>query len=91
MYLLSVCTGTLILARTGILHKKTVITHKNAFDLLESIDDSLTISNASSIIVYENIVMTAGVLTGIEGALRIIEEECGNETMCRVKENLYYK
>lgn len=90
-YLLSVCTGALILAKTGLLHGKNVITHKNAFTLLKSIDHSVTISNSSNIIVDGNIIMTAGVLTGIEGALKIIEEVYGNEAMQKVKDNLYYQ
>jgi len=35
-------------------------------------------------------VITAGVLTGIEGALKIVGEICGNELKEKVKENLYY-
>lgn len=89
-YILSVCTGALILAETGLLHGKSVVTHKNAFDLLKGIDNSITISSTSSVCVNENIVMTAGVLTGIEGALKIIKEVCGNEMMNKVKDNLYY-
>ena len=89
-YILSVCTGALIIARTGLLSGGNVLTHKNAYTLLKNIDQSLTITSDRNVIKNNNIIMTAGVLTGIEGALRIIEEVCGNEIMQKVSENLYY-
>lgn len=89
-YLLTVCTGAIILARAGLLHGKVVTTHKNLFDLLKRIDDSVTISSSSNVIVDGNFAITAGILTGIEGALRILKGVCGSELMERVKDNLYY-
>lgn len=89
-YILSVCTGALIIARTGLLRGGNVVTHKNAYTLLREIDQSLTIYSDRNVIRNKNIIMTAGVLTGIEGALKIIEEVCGNSIMQKVSDNLYY-
>jgi len=58
--------------------------------LLREIDGSVTISDSDNVIVNGNLVITAGVLTGIEGALYILKEVCGAELMEKVKENLYY-
>lgn len=64
--------------------------NKNAFGLLKKNDSGITVTDSSNVTVSGNMVITAGVLTGIEGALKIVGEICGNELKEKVKENLYY-
>jgi transcriptional regulator GlxA family with amidase domain len=72
----SVCTGSLLLAKAGLLKNRTATTHWGALELLGSIDPSITV-DAKARYVDDVIVTSAGVSAGIDMAFHVVEQHCG--------------
>jgi transcriptional regulator GlxA family with amidase domain len=73
----SVCTGAFLLAAAGILDGKRATTHWSACDRLASFRPQVTVDR-NAIFVREGAVWTsAGVTTGIDMALAMVEEDHG--------------
>jgi transcriptional regulator GlxA family with amidase domain len=72
----SVCTGSLLLARVGLLAGRRATTHWGALELLASLDPTIRIESGLRV-VEDHIVTSAGVSAGIDMALSIIESICG--------------
>jgi transcriptional regulator GlxA family with amidase domain len=73
----SVCSGAFVLAQAGILDGRRVATHWSACQRLAAFRPQLTV-DANAIFVQEGRVWTsAGVTTGIDMALAMVEEDCG--------------
>jgi transcriptional regulator GlxA family with amidase domain len=72
----SVCTGALLLAKTGLLHNRRATTHWAALDLLASIDASIAVDRDARF-VADGIVTSAGVSAGIDMAFAVVEQRCG--------------
>jgi transcriptional regulator GlxA family with amidase domain len=68
----SVCTGSLLLARAGLLKGRRATTHWGALDLLASIDPSVHVEREERV-VEDGIVSSAGVAAGIDMAFRVVE------------------
>jgi transcriptional regulator GlxA family with amidase domain len=88
-YILCVCTGALILAKTGLLRNKLITSHRAVKDMLYSIDPSVTFVDNEYFVQNENIITTAGVLTGIRGALRLVSEIYGDSMANEIARDLY--
>lgn len=78
--ILSVCTGSLILAKAGLLHGLSATTHWKAMDQLKA-------AGPDTIVVYDKrwvdngrIVTSAGVSAGIDASLYVIGKLLGKET-----------
>lgn len=67
-YLLSVCTGALLCGAAGILRGRRATTHWAAWDLLHFYG---AIPVKARVVVDGNLISTAGVTAGLDGALRI--------------------
>lgn len=74
----SVCTGALLLARTGLLAGRRATTHWGALDLLATIDPTMKVERAVRV-VDDGIVTSAGVAAGIDMALAVVESLHGRE------------
>ncbi len=75
----SVCTGTFILARAGLIDGRRVTTHWNVAHVLARMFPTLTV-DADSIYVRDGHVWTsAGVTAGMDLALALVEEDCGRD------------
>ncbi len=74
----SVCTGALLLAKTGLLARRRATTHWGALDLLASLDPTMRVERARRV-VEDGIVTSAGVSAGIDMALELVERLCGRE------------
>lgn len=72
----SVCTGSLLLAKAGLLEGKRATTHFGALDLLESLDAGVTVERSLRW-VDDGIVTSAGVAAGIDMAFHVVERLCG--------------
>jgi transcriptional regulator GlxA family with amidase domain len=73
---MSVCTGALLLARAGLLRDKGATTHWAALDLLASLDATLTVERERRF-VDDGVITSAGVSSGIETSLYVVELVCG--------------
>jgi transcriptional regulator GlxA family with amidase domain len=74
----SVCTGSLLLAKAGLLKGRRATTHWGALDLLDSLDAGVTVDRESRW-VDDGIITSAGVAAGIDMAFYVVECLCGKD------------
>lgn len=74
----SVCTGSLLLAKAGLLAGKRATTHWGALDQLAEIDPSLTVERDARF-VQDGIVTSAGVAAGIDMSFAVVAQLFGRE------------
>ena len=72
----SVCTGSLLLAKAGLLGGKSATTHWGALDTLASIDPTITVCRKQRF-VNDGIVTSAGISSGIDMAFHVVEALLG--------------
>ena len=82
-WVVSVCTGALILAAAGLLHGRQATTHSSAYDLLRQTPHVEVVEHVRYII-EEPIATSAGVSAGIDLALALLERWYGTELRNRV-------
>ena len=76
---LSVCTGSLVLAKAGLLEGLSATTHWLAYDLLESIAPNTTVKRDQRVVDNGRIVCSAGVSAGIDMSFHILSRLIGDE------------
>ena len=74
----SVCTGALLLAKSGLLEGKRATTHWGAINALKSISKNINVIPDRRII-DDEIITSAGVSSGIDMAFMIVEKLFGEE------------
>ena len=80
--LTSVCTGALLLGRTGLLDGRHATTHWRSLDLLRQVAPRATVEDALHVVEDGHVVTSAGISAGIDMALRIVTRLHG-ETIAR--------
>lgn len=73
----SVCTGAFLLAQAGLLEGLRVATHWNMADRLERRFGSLDVDREAIFVAQDRIWTSAGVTSGIDLALALVEADCG--------------
>ena len=74
----SVCTGSLLLAKAGLLKERRATTHWGALDLLATVDPTVTVERNERV-VTDGIVTSAGVAAGIDMAFTVVEDFFGRD------------
>ncbi len=74
----SVCTGSLLLARAGLLQGRRATTHWGSLERLGALDPSITVVRDQRV-VEDGITTSAGVAAGLDMALTLVERLCGRE------------
>jgi len=85
----SVCTGSVILAATGILENKMATTHFGVMEYLKQYKSINTIENVRYVL-DGKVLTTAGITSGLDGALYVIEEILGKEIADNISNILVY-
>ena len=75
----SVCTGSLLLTRAGLLAGRRATTHWLALDELERLGDGGVSVARDERFVDDGVVTSAGVSAGIDMAFHVVEDTCGKE------------
>jgi len=88
--LTSVCTGSLLLAKGGLLRDKRATTHWGALDLLAELDASISIERESRV-VDDGVITAAGVSSGIDMAFLVIEKLLGREVADETAHYIEYR
>ncbi|WP_279630136.1 GlxA family transcriptional regulator [Pseudomonas reidholzensis] len=86
--LVSVCTGVFALAAAGQLDGRTVTTHWSAYDELESAFPSVIVKRGPIFINDGHLWTSAGVTSGIDLALSIVENDLGHAAALEVARHL---
>lgn len=84
----SICTGAFILAEAGILNNKKVATHWKLCNKLAQDYPALNVDNESIFIKDGHVYTSAGVSSGIDLALALIEEDFGRALALEVAREL---
>jgi len=86
-YIVSVCTGSLLLGAAGFLKNKKATTHPNAYELLEPYCKEVI---KSRIVKDGNLITAGGVSTSIDLALYIVEIFVNKEAVEMIKKQIDY-
>jgi transcriptional regulator GlxA family with amidase domain len=91
-WLLSVCTGALLLARAGLLANARATTHHTAFQELKAISPSTTVVQGERYVQVSPSVMTAGgISAGIDLSLHMVEMIAGRESRDATEVEMEYR
>ena len=88
--LASVCTGSLLLAKAGLLERKKATTHWGALKLLKKISPSTKVIKKNKY-VFDTYYTSAGVSTGIDMSLNIVENVYGKTIAKNTAKYIEYK
>lgn len=87
---LSVCTGSLILAKAGLLDGLKATTHHLALDLLAEVAPRTEILPRERVIDNGKIITSAGISAGIDAALHVVARLYGDETARQTADYMEY-
>ena len=85
----SVCTGSLLYAKAGLLTGRRATTHWGALDLLASLDPTIRVDRERRWI-DDGVITSAGVAAGIDMAFHVVEALCGRRTADRTARYIEY-
>lgn len=86
---MSVCTGSLLLSKAGILDGKKATTHYLALDLLKQ-NPKIEIVGKVRFIEDGKLLTTAGITSGLDGSLHVVELINGKETADQIGKIMVY-
>ncbi|OAH12521.1 GlxA family transcriptional regulator [Streptomyces jeddahensis] len=86
--LVSVCSGALLLAAAGLLDGRRATTHWNVCDRLARDHPAVEVDPDPIFVRDGNVATSAGVTSGIDLALALVEEDLGRETALTVARHL---
>jgi transcriptional regulator GlxA family with amidase domain len=86
----SVCTGSLLLGKAGLLEGKRATTHWAALDLLESLGTGAEVQRELRV-VDDGIITSAGVASGIDMAFYVVERLCGRDVADETARYIEYR
>ncbi len=89
-YYFSVCTGAFILAEAGILDGKTATTFHSALDDLQNSYPKIKVNKNVRFVDNGNVITTAGISAGIDGALHLVAKLHGLKAAKRIAYNMEY-
>ncbi len=78
----SVCTGSLLLGKAGLLRGRRATTHWGALDLLDALDAGVTVERELRV-VDDGVITSAGVASGIDMAFYLVESLFGKRWRTR--------
>jgi len=88
---MSVCTGALLLAKTGLFNGKAMTTHHGAYGILAAQSPGVTVIRGARFVDNGNLASSGGLTSGIDLALHIVERYFGHEVAVRTTEQLEYQ
>lgn len=86
--LVTICSGTLLAARAGLLGTRRCTTHHELLDALRSLAPQAQVIDNRVFVVDGPLASSAGITAGIDIALHLIGEECGEALAASVAEDM---
>jgi transcriptional regulator GlxA family with amidase domain len=89
-FVLSVCTGALLLGKAGLLDGLEATTHHGALDLLRQVAPRTTVHAIRRVVDNGRVICSAGIAAGIDMSLHVIARLLGNSAAIKVTQHLEY-
>jgi transcriptional regulator GlxA family with amidase domain len=89
--IMSVCTGAFLLARSGLLDGLNATTHHLFYDSFEGMFPKVKLLRNVRIVDNGSIMSTAGLSSGIDGALHLVERYYGAESAVKTAQYMEYR
>lgn len=86
--LVTICSGTLLAARAGLLGGRRCTTHHELLDALRTLAPQAKVIDNRVFVVDGPIASSAGITAGIDVALHLIAEECGEALAASIAEDM---
>lgn len=86
--LLTICSGTLLAARAGLLETRRCTTHHELLPLLRKLAPLAQVIGNRAFVIDGPLASSAGITAGIDLALHLIVEECGEALAASVAEDM---
>jgi transcriptional regulator GlxA family with amidase domain len=86
--LVTICSGTLLAARAGLLGRRSCTTHHELLDALRALAPNANVIDNRVFVVDGPLASSAGITAGIDVALHLIAEECGESLAANVAEDM---
>jgi transcriptional regulator GlxA family with amidase domain len=87
---LSVCTGSLLLAKAGLLDGLAATTHHGSIDLLRSLAPRTTVHDDRRYVDNGRVVCSAGIAAGIDMSLHVVARLCGDDVARKTARQMEY-
>lgn len=87
----TVCTGCMLLSKTGILNGHDITTHSMLLDALEQHNPESTVRRGVRYVDEGQLITTAGITAGIDAALYLIGKQNGQQTVDTIVELFEYQ
>lgn len=84
----SVCSGALLLAFAGLLDGKRATTHWTMHDKFRELFPAVQLEPSATLVQQHNLWTSAGVTTGIDLALAMVEADCGSDIAFKIAKEL---
>ena len=88
---LSVCTGSLLLGKAGLLDGLGASTHHGAFDLLREIAPKATVHEDRRFVDNGKVITSAGIAAGIDMSLHVVERLLGTDVALATARHMEYQ
>ena len=89
-FLLSVCTGALLLAKAGLLDGLEATTHHGAIELLRQVAPRTTVHAIRRVVDNGRVMCSAGIAAGIDMSLHVVARLLGTPAAIKVTQHLEY-
>ena len=86
--LVTICSGTLLAARAGVLGTRRCTTHHELLPMLRALAPQAQVVDNRVFVVDGPVASSAGITAGIDVALHLIAEECGEALAASVAEDM---
>ena len=90
LYIVSVCTGSHILAESGLLDNKSATTFHGAMDTFEKSYPAITVLREQRFVDNGKVITSAGLSSGIDASLHLVSEVSGEEKARSVAMHIEY-
>lgn len=90
VYCLTVCTGSALLAKTGILNNRRATSNKRAFEWVKSVNPSVLWINRARWVADQKYYTSSGVSAGMDMALGFVADRFGQDKAARIAESIEY-
>ena len=89
-FILSVCTGALLLARAGLLDGLEATTHHGALDLLRQMAPHTTVHPIRRVVDNGRVICSAGIAAGIDLSLYMVERLVDSQLAIKTTQHMEY-